>query len=151
MPGTKRKSKFVIYVIDPDQEAASNLMKLFERTGFETVGYSSAEEFLATEQDPARFGCIVSEMKLPGADGLELLTELRNRNSWLPLIILTGDPDVSRAVTALHHKVSDYLVKPVIERDMIKSIRAVMRGAVSARVSARRNSHRASHRVKPPV
>ncbi len=151
MPSTKRKSKFVIYIIDPDQQAVSNLMKLFERTGFETVGYSSAEEFLAAEQDPARFGCIVSEMKLPGADGLELLTELRNRNSWLPLIILTGDPDVSRAVNALHHKVSDYLVKPVVEREMIKSIRAAMRGAISARVSARRNSRRTNHPAEPQV
>jgi len=126
-------------------------MKLFERTGFETIGYLSAEEFLAAEQDPARFGCIVSEMKLPGADGIELLTELRNRNSWLPLIILTDNPDVRLAVTALHHKVSDYLVKPVVERELIKSIRTAMRGAISSRVSVAKNSHRITRRAEPPV
>lgn len=118
----------VIYVVDPDQKQRSKLTALFERTGYETASYSSAEEFLAAVQNPARLGCVVSEMKLPGADGLELLTELRDRNSWLPLIILTGDPDVARAVTALHQKVSDYLVKPVIERELIKRIKRVLQG-----------------------
>lgn len=117
----------VIYVIDPDQKLRSALVTLFERTGFDAVSYPSAEEFLDVEQQPARFGCVVSEMKLPGADGLELLTALRDRNSRLPLIILTGDPDVGNAVTALHHKVSDYLVKPVIERELIKRIKVALR------------------------
>jgi len=127
----------VIYLVDPDQKLRSELTVLFERTGYETAGYSSAEEFLAAVQIPARFGCVVAEMKLPGADGLELLTALRERDSRIPLIILTGDPDVARAVTALHKKVSDYLVKPVIERELINRVKAVLRGVKSSYRSAR--------------
>jgi len=112
-------------------------MTLFERTGFDAVSYPSAEEFLEAEQHPARFGCVVSEMKLPGADGLELLTALRDRNSQLPLIILTGDPDVGSAVTALQNEVSDYLVKPVIERELIRRIKVALRGPKGARGLAR--------------
>jgi len=123
---TKVETTSVIYVVDPDQKLSSELMALFERIGFETVSYSSAEAFLEAEPQPARFGCVVSEMKLPGANGLELLTALRDRNSQLPLIILTGDPDVRHAVTALHNKVSDYLVKPVIERELIKRIKVAL-------------------------
>jgi len=118
----------VIYIVDPDSKLTANLLTLFERTGYEAVSYPSAEAFLETEPNPARIGCVVSEMKLPGADGLELLTALRERNSRLPLIILTGDPDVSQAVIALRKKVSDYLVKPVIERDLIRRIKVVLRG-----------------------
>ncbi len=126
MPVTDIKNKPVIYLIDPDQGLRSELIALFERTGFAAVGYPSAEEFLKAEQHPVRYGCVVSEMTLPGVDGLELLTALRERNSELSLIILTGDPEVSHAVTALHQKVSDYLVKPVIERELIKKIKAAL-------------------------
>jgi FixJ family two-component response regulator len=123
------KTNPVIYVIDPDQKLRSELMTLFKRTGYDAVSYPSAEEFLEAEQHPARFGCIVSEMELPGASGLELLAMLRDKNSRLPLIILTGDPDVGHAVTALHKKVSDYLVKPVIERELINRIKVALRGS----------------------
>lgn len=117
----------MIYVIDPDQKLTRELMGLFKRTGYSAMSYSNAEEFLETEQSLATFGCVVSEMKLPGIDGLGLLTQLRDKNCRLPLIILTGDPDVSHAVKALHNKVSDYLVKPVIERDLIERIKVALR------------------------
>lgn len=128
MTDTREILNPVIYIVDPDSKLTANLLTLFERTGYEAVSYPSAEAFLETEPNPARIGCVVSEMKLPGADGLELLTALRERNSRLPLIILTGDPDVSQAVIALRKKVSDYLVKPVIERDLIRRIKVVLRG-----------------------
>ena len=64
----------VIYIIDPDSKLRADLMTLFKRTGYAAVSYPSAEEFLATEKNPARIGCVVSEMKLPGVDGLGLLT-----------------------------------------------------------------------------
>ncbi len=127
MADTKESLNPVIYIVDPDAKFRAGLMTLFERTGYAAVSYPSAEAFLETEQNPARIGCVVSEMKLPGADGLELLTALRERNSRLPMIILTGDPDVSQAVAALQKKVSDYLVKPVIERDLIQRIKVALR------------------------
>ncbi len=125
----------VIYIIDPDPAVRAELVALFKRTGFDALSYVSAEDFLASEQNPVRQGCIVSEMKLPGVGGLELLSVLRNRQSRLPLVILTGDPDVGNAVAALHSKVADYLVKPVIERELIKRIKVALRGNDVARGS----------------
>lgn len=133
VPVSKEKPRPIIYCIDPDQKLRSELTMLLRRTGFEAVSYASAEEFLDAETELARFGCIVSEMKLPGADGLELLRALQARNSRLPLIILTSDPDVGHAVTALHNKVSDYLVKPVIERELITRIKSALRGPRESR------------------
>jgi len=125
----------VIYIIDPDPAVRAELEALFERTGFDALSYVSAEDFLAAEPNPVRQGCIVSEMKLPGVGGLELLSVLRDRRSRLPLVILTGDPDVGNAVAALHSKVADYLVKPVIERELIKRIKVALRGNDVARGS----------------
>lgn len=121
------KNNPVIYVIDPDRQLTARLMTLFERTGYKAASYPNAEDFLQAEQQPTRFGCVVSELKLPGMGGLELLTKLRDSDCRLPLIILTGDPDVSHAVNALQKKVSDYLVKPVIERELIKRIKVALR------------------------
>lgn len=120
-----------IYVVDPDQKLRLELIRLFRRIGFDAIGYSSGEEFLLADRGLSGLGCVISEMKLPGVSGLELLTELRDRSSRLPFIILTDDPDVRCAVTALHNNVSDYLVKPMVERELIKRIKVALRGAVS--------------------
>jgi FixJ family two-component response regulator len=125
----EKKIRPIIYIIDPDEGQRSKLEMLLKRTGYDAVSYPSAEIFLDTEQYSDRLGCVISEMTLPGADGLELLSLLRDRNSHLSLMILTGDPDVGHAVTALHNKVSDYLVKPVIERELIKRIKIALREA----------------------
>ncbi|HJP37812.1 MAG: response regulator [Gammaproteobacteria bacterium] len=132
-----KKINPIIYIIDPDEGQRSELEMLLKRTGYDAVCYPSAEIFLEAEQCSERFGCVISEMVLPGVDGLELLSILRERNSHLPLIILTGDHDVGHAVTALHRKASDYLVKPVIERELIKRIKITLQEA--------RNMYQAAH------
>ena len=85
---------------------------------------------------PALKGCVISEMDLPGMNGLDLYTALRERHVGLPFIILTGDSDVTRAVSALRHKVSDYVVKPVVERDLITRVRDALRTLDNGRVKA---------------
>ena len=124
---TSEKKAPAIYLVDPDRQLTARLLTLLERTGYQAASYSNAEDFLQAEQQPVRYGCIVAEMKLPGVDGLGLLAKLREMDCRLPLIILTGDPDVSHAVNALQNKVSDYLVKPVIERELIKRIKVALR------------------------
>ena len=124
---TTENNSPVIYLIDPDSQLTARLMTLFARTGYKAACYPSAEEFLDKEPQLARYGCIVSELKLSGMDCLELLAKLRDNDCRLPMIIMTGDPDVSQAVNALQKKVSDYLVKPVIERELIRRIKMALR------------------------
>ena len=72
----------------------------------------------------------MSEMELPGISGLELMSLLRERQVRLPFIVLTSDPDIPRAVNALRSKVSNYLVKPFVGRDLANKIEAaLMQGA----------------------
>ena len=105
-----------------------------KRLGFHSLCYSSAEDFLEALPTPALKGCVISEMQLPGMSGLDLYNALRERRVGLPFIILTSDSDVSRAVSALHRKVSDYVVKPVIERDLITRVRDALRTIDNGRV-----------------
>ena len=121
---------FIIYLVDPDEKHRQKLTALLSRLGYQTFVFGSAEEFLDSLSDVPLHGCVISEMRLPGADGLELLKKVKEQQANLPVIILTDDPDVSRAVKALRHKASDYLMKPVVDRELANRIQGVLSRAI---------------------
>ena len=120
------EKKPTIFIIDPDETHCLGVVSLLEKLGYCTMTFASAEDFLGSLSDPILRGCVVSEMKLPGINGLELLTALRERAISLPFIVLTSDPDVARAVTALRSKVANYLVKPFVSRDLAHTIETAL-------------------------
>jgi two-component system C4-dicarboxylate transport response regulator DctD len=69
---------------------------------------------------------VLSEINLPGISGLELLDELRTQDASVPFIILTSDPEVRLAVTALRKNVSGYLMKPAVERELTKAVKLAL-------------------------
>ena len=119
----------IIYLVDPDEKHRQKMGALLSRLGYQSHVFDSAEDFLSTMPDLALSGCVISEMRLPGADGLELLKQIKQRRASLPVIILTDDPDVSRAVKALRHKASDYMMKPVVDRELANRIQGVLNRA----------------------
>ena len=122
----------IIYVVDPDTRYRDELLRLLERSGFRTEGYTSAEEFFSADPVLLGSGCIIAEMNLPGVSGLELLEMLQARQSNFPMIILTGNPDVSNAVKALQNKATDYLLKPMVERELLGRIRSAVRSSAAS-------------------
>lgn len=120
----------IIYLVDPDEQHSQKMATLLNRLGYQTHVFGNAEDFLETMSDLALHGCVISEMRLPGADGLELLKKIKKRRANLPVIILTDDPDVSRAVKALRHKASDYMMKPVVDRELANRIQGVLSRAI---------------------
>ncbi len=125
-----------IYIVDPDEQHCASVSSLMSRLGYRATCFGSAEALLDSLPSPALKGCVISEMRLPGMNGLDLYGALRERRITLPFIILTSDPDVSRAVTALHHKVNDYVVKPVVERDLMMRVRDALCAIDDGRVRA---------------
>lgn len=123
-----------IYVVDPDEKHCSSVSALMRRLGYATECFSSAEEFLDSRDKLARKACVISEMQLPGMNGLDLYTNMLEQKLALPFIILTKDSDVTRAVGALHRKVADYIVKPVVERALIRRVRDALRKLDDGRV-----------------
>ena len=84
----------VVHVIDDDDAARDSLAFLFGTAGFRPRTYEFAIAFL-DELGRAAAGCIISDMRMPGITGLELLQRLRNENIGWPLIVITGQGDVS--------------------------------------------------------
>lgn len=125
-----------IYIVDPDVKHCGSISTLMKRLSYRVECHSSAEQFLESVASPATKACVISEMELPGMSGLDLYTALRERQIGLPFIILTSDSDVTRAVGALHRKVADYMVKPVVERRLIRRVRNALRKLDDGRVQA---------------
>ncbi len=112
--------KFPIIIIDDDDDFRKSLAWLLERHKYSVIQYNSAMAFL-NDTIPDR-GCIVTDVKMPGMDGLELQTKLRERNIHLPVIVITGYGDIAMAVEAMRNGVLDFIEKPFDDKEFIEII-----------------------------
>jgi len=103
--------KSVIHVVEDDRAMRESLLDLLEDAGYAVRAYKRAEELLArgAALEP---GCVVSDVRMPGVDGLTLLRRLRAAGPALPLMLITGHGDVSMAVAAMKSGAVDFLEKP---------------------------------------
>lgn len=114
-----------MYVIDADPAVRDGLQSLLRLLSLEVQAFSSAESFLATPELASR-ACIVTEIHLPGLDGLELQGELRARGLDLPVIVLASQADVATAVRALRAGAIDFIEKPFVDRVLTERIKEAL-------------------------
>ena len=115
-------------IVDGDARVRQQVEHLLRRVGYRTQAYSQAEELLHAldSDDGEEVACIISELELPGMDGLSLLRDLRKRRLDVPVIILTADSSVGTAVVAMRSSVADYVTKPFVERDLLRRLKAAL-------------------------
>ena len=118
----------LVYVIDDDPAMRDSLDFLLEAAGLKARLFESAVSFLEAlpELGP---GCIVSDVRMPNLDGLELLKRLRETNKSLPIIIMTGHGDIPLAVEAMKLGAIDFIEKPFEDDRLIGTITAALSGA----------------------
>ena len=114
-----------IHVIDDDESMRDSLEYLFDTVDMPARTYESAAAFLATV-DEARGGCVVTDVRMPGMSGIELLRELKSRGRGLPVIVITGHGDVPLAVEAMREGAVDFLEKPFANDQLLASIRRAL-------------------------
>lgn len=116
-----------ILVVDDDRFVAALLAEILETEGYrvETIGDGrGALELLERGQE---FALVVSDMDMPEMNGLELIAAVRERGSQVPIVILTGNSEISVAISALNRGASDYLLKDEhIERTISISVGKVL-------------------------
>ncbi len=100
-----------VYIVEDDASVRDSLALMLGLAGHRTVFFPDAETFLAAWREDWA-GCVVADLKLPGASGIELQAELRRRNSGLPFIIITAHGDVAAARAAFRADAVDFLEKP---------------------------------------
>ena len=120
-----------IYVIDDDEAMRDSLGFLLEAAGFRVTLFETAQKFLDALPGLA-FGCIVSDVRMPGIDGIELLKCMKAGHSKFPVLIMTGHGDVPLAVEAMKLGAADFLEKPFEDDRLVGMIEAAIRQAGSA-------------------
>jgi len=114
-----------VIVVDDERSIRDAVEQWLSLSGFQVQLFSRAEECLA--QLPVNFpGVILSDVRMPGISGLELLATLQQRDAELPVILLTGHGDVPMAVDAMRDGAYDFLEKPFSPETLLNSLRRAL-------------------------
>jgi two-component system response regulator FixJ len=101
----------IVYVIDDEEAVRDSLTFLLEACEFWVKSFASAHDFLAAVPSLAP-GCVLTDMRMPGMNGLELLRRMRERNLPWPVVVMTAHGEVPLAVQSLKAGASDFIEKP---------------------------------------
>ena len=112
----------VIHIIDDDDAVRESLAFLLGTAGFTTETYESGEVFLA-ELPRIDGGCVITDVRMPGMSGIDLLGRLKEMPSNLSVIVVTGHGDVALAVRAMKLGATDFLEKPFDEESLVAAVR----------------------------
>lgn len=111
----------IVHLIDDDEDVRRAVAFMLGTTGLAVRVYESASAFLAQDgRDLA--GCIVSDVRMPGVDGLGLMRALKERGQDVPVIIMTGHADVPLAVEAMKAGAVDFIEKPFTDDAMLAAV-----------------------------
>jgi two-component system response regulator FixJ len=110
-------------LVDDDTAVLDSLQLYFARQDVKTLCFASAEALLAALDGGAQPDCIVSDVRMTGMSGLDLVHRLNARRSTAPLILITGLGDIDMAVSAIKGGAFDFIEKPFDEGRLLASIR----------------------------
>ena len=115
-----------IALIDDDPAVLDSLALYLTRHEVTTSCFSDAETFLATIDNASQFDCIVSDVRMPGASGLDLVRHFTKRALNRPIILITGHGDIDMAVSAIKIGAFDFIEKPFDEVRLLASIKKAL-------------------------
>ena len=145
--------KGIVHVIDDDEAMRESLSFLLGAVGIEVQTYESAEAFLKVAPT-AKAGCVITDVRMPGLSGIELLRRLRELKLGIPVVVITGHGDVPLAVEAMKIGAADFLEKPFDDEALLASVRSALdqvdqdqrrqseRGDIEARLAILSNRER---------
>ena len=110
-----------VHVIDDDDAVRDAIEMFLANEGLKVRTYASADGFIAA-LDSAAPGCVITDVRMPGMSGMELLAEIARLRLAMPVIVVTGHADVSLAVRAMKSGAVDLLEKPFKADDLIDAV-----------------------------
>lgn len=112
----------VVHVVDDDPAIRDSLSFLLSSADLTPVVYESAGALLERVEELQQGCCIITDVRMPGLTGLELVLELKRRSIHHPVIVLTGHGDVALAVEAMKAGVVDFIEKPFDDDVLLKAV-----------------------------
>lgn len=112
-----------ILVIDDDESLAQSYRRILTSAGFGTLAVADPEIALDLLRKGELFDVIVSDIVMPKMSGIALMSEVRSNNLDVPVVLITGNPDLDSAISAIQFGAFRYLVKPVAPDALVKVVR----------------------------
>lgn len=115
----------IVFIVDDDASMRRALTNLFESVGLKVEAFGSAPQLLQAKP-PEVPSCLVLDIRLPGASGLDLQSDLAKANIQTPVIFITGHGDIPMTVRAMKSGAIDFLTKPVRDQDILDAVQAAI-------------------------
>jgi two-component system response regulator FixJ len=115
----------VVHVIDDDADVRQSLAFLLSTAGLAVRVHESATAFMKVLPEIGE-GCILTDVRMPGVDGIELQRRLKSSGHDLPVIVMTGHGDVALAVEAMKAGATDFIEKPFDDEVLLAAIRSAL-------------------------
>jgi FixJ family two-component response regulator len=133
----------VVHVVDDDPSFRTAIQRLSEKTGYRVVSYASAQQLPDQRPDENAGGCILLDVRMPCMSGPELQSRLTELGWTLPIVFLTGYPDISITVKAVKAGADNFLIKPVSSGELLRAIeRAIAQHETSRALKGQLEAHR---------
>ena len=126
----------LVLIVDDDDEVRFALQELLLSVGIEACCFGSTQELLHADL-PERPGCLILDVRMPGASGLDLQQQLALNGSTRPIIFLTGHGDIAMTVQAMKAGAADFLTKPVRDQTLLDAVTTAIEKDISQRTAAR--------------
>jgi len=115
----------IVCVVDDDSDIRDGVKLLLESVGITCIAFGSTREFLESEQ-MEKANCLILDVRLPGAGGLDLQAELGRAQIKTPIIFITAHGDIPMSVRAIKAGAIEFLTKPFREQDLLDAVRAAL-------------------------
>jgi len=112
----------IAFLVDDDEGSRQAMRRALERVDYAVKPFATAEDALAAIEAGEDVDVVISDVRMPGMDGYELLRHVRGIRPKLPFLLVTAFADVEEAVTALQEGADDYLTKPVKMQELRRRV-----------------------------
>jgi FixJ family two-component response regulator len=126
----------LVLIVDDDEDVRLALHELLLSVGIDACSFGSTRELLQADL-PERPGCLILDVRMPGASGLDLQQHLASNGSTRPIIFLTGHGDIAMTVQAMKAGAVDFLTKPVRDQTLLDAVAAGIEKDIAQRAAAR--------------
>lgn len=115
-----------ILVVDDEAQVRKPISIMLAKDGYEVVEAVDGEEAiqaLRSGDNPLMVDTVLCDIRMPRINGKEAIAYFRNQFPGVPIVVMTGYPDVELAVSLMRQGVRDYLIKPVAKEELLSVIR----------------------------
>ncbi len=124
-----------VFVVDDDPAVRDSLQFMLESAGHRVEAYADAPGMLARARRPVS-GCLVADLRLPGMSGLDMVDQLSEDGTDLPVIVITGHGEVDAAVRAFKAGVIDFIQKPFSDQSLLERVHDALQQYRAQRAAA---------------